>query len=128
MATLQTSEDNRSDKNPVAKKLVAVTIDPASDARVGETDVLLNGELIGIVYDTPSLDGAGDDLIFKIEDKDDVEYHTKSSISQYAKTYEKLLPDTSPERFGFAGMATCQFTASADQTSTCDLNVLVYMM
>ena len=127
MATLQASEDNRSDKNPVAKKLVAVTIDPAVHTTIGETDVLINGEIVALVYDVPALDGTPT-VTFKLEDKDDVEYHTKASIAEGAKTYEKLLPDTSPERFAFAGMATLQCTVSGVQTSTNDINVLVYMM
>ena len=127
MATLQASEDNRSDKNPVAKKLVAVTIDPAVHTTIGETDVLLNGEIVGLVYDVPQLDDTPT-VTFKLEDKDDVEYHAKASIAENAKTYEKLLPDTSPERFAFAGMATLQCTVSGVQTSTNDINVLVYMM
>ena len=127
MATLQASEDNRSDKNPVAKLLVPVTIDPAVHTTIGETDVLLNGEIVGIVYDVPQLDDTPT-VTFKLEDKDDVEYHAKASIAENTKTYEKLLPDTSPERFAFAGMATLQCTVSGVQTSTNDINVLVYMM
>ena len=127
MATLQATEDNRSDKNPVAKKLVTITIDPAVHTTIGETDVLLNGEIVGIVYDVPALDGTVT-VTFKLEDKDDVEYHAKASIAENTKTYEKLLPDTSPERFAFAGMATLQCTVSGVQTSTNDINVLVYMM
>ena len=127
MATLQASEDNRSDKNPVAKLLVPVTIDPAVHTTIGETDVLLNGEIVGIVYDVPQLDDTPT-VTFKLEDKDDVEYHAKASIAENTKTYEKLLPDTSPERFVFAGMATLQCTVSGVQTSTNDINVLVYMM
>lgn len=127
MATLQASEDNRSDKNPVAKILVPVTIDPAVHTTIGETDVLLNGEIVGLVYDVPQLDDTPT-VTFKLEDKDDVEYHAKASIAENTKTYEKLLPDTSPERFAFAGMATLQCTVSGVQTSTNDINVLVYMM
>ena len=127
MATLQASEDNRSDKNPVAKLLVPVTIDPAVHTTIGETDVLLNGEIVGLVYDVPQLDDTPT-VTFKLEDKDDVEYHAKASIAENTKTYEKLLPDTSPERFAFAGMATLQCTVSGVQTSTNDINILVYMM
>lgn len=126
MATLQASEDNRSDKNPVAKKLVTITIDPAVHTTIGETDVLLNGEIVGIVYDVPALDGTVT-VTFKLEDKDDVEYHTKASIAEGGNTYEKLLPDTSPERFAFAGMATLQVTASGVQSSAHDINVILYM-
>ncbi|MCK4791606.1 MAG: hypothetical protein KAV87_48185 [Desulfobacteraceae bacterium] len=126
MSTKQASEDNRSDKWPVAKKHVAVTIDPAVHTTIGETDVLLNGEIVGLLYDVPALDGTVT-VTFKLEDKDDVEYHTKASIAENAKTLEKLLPDTSPQRFAFAGIATLQVTASGAQSSTNDINVLVYM-
>lgn len=126
MTTLQHSEDNRSDKNPIAKKLVTVTIDHTVHTTIGETDVLINGEIVGFVYDVPQLDGAVT-VTFKLEDKDDIEYHTKAAIAENAKTYEKLLPDTSPERFAFAGLATLQVTASGVQSATYDINVLVLM-
>lgn len=127
MATTKASEDNRADKHPIAVKVVPVTIDPAVDVRIGETDVLLNGEIIGFIYDSPSLDGAATDYGFKLEDKDDIEYHSKASLVQNTATLEQLLPGVSPERFGFAGMATLQVTASGDQTSTNDINVTVIM-
>lgn len=127
MATTKESEDNRSDKHPIATKVVLVTIDPAVSATVGETDVLINGEILGLVYDCPSLDGVATDYIFKLEDKDDVEHHTKTALADNTVTRENLLADTAPQRFGFAGMATFQVTASDDQTSTNDINVTVIM-
>lgn len=127
MATTKASEDNRADKHPIATKVVAVTIDPAVHASIGETDTLINGEILGLIYDSPSLDGAATDYIFKLEDKDDVEYHTKTALVQNTATLEQLLPGVSPERFGFAGMATLQVTASGDQTSTNDINVTLIM-
>lgn len=126
MTTLHASNDNRSDKYPIAKKLVTITIDHTVHTTIGETDVSINGEIVGIIYDVPALDGSVT-VTFKLEDKDDVEYHTKASIAENAKTYEKLLPDTSPERFAFAGMATFQCTVSGVQSSTNDINVILLM-
>lgn len=120
------SEDNRADKYPIAVKSVDVHIDVSASTTVGETDVMINGEVLALVYDVPDLDGTTPTITFKVENKDDTEIHSKASIAENGKTLEKLLPDTSPQRFPVAGLTTFQVTASEAQSTDKTVTVVVY--
>ncbi len=127
--TLAATTDNRRSRGfPVARKVVAISVNPASSSTSFDATTEINGELVAFVYDIPTLSGSTDERVtFNFKDEDGTVWHTKTPLSASSIALEKLLADTSPQRFGFTGTATFNATTVRNQISATTINVVAYM-
>ena len=120
MTTAQTDLDNRSSlRNPIAIKVMSVTVSTAVSSASWTTTAELNGEIVALDYHVASFIGPyGEGVTVRVLDEDGNQLHRKTNLSQGAVAKEQLRVGVAPFRVPLVG--TISFAVTTQAITTLD--------